>query len=109
MRNESSSLSESTDTTEAAGTEAVRAEQAASTGDRAAWKRYGRPGLLLVVTGVSLYLLFPSIAAVFSSSRSLERLTWYWAALAFICEAGSLVCLWELNRIALHLRGWLVV
>src|SRR3954470_9299703 len=109
MRNESSSLSESTDTTEAAGTDAVRVEQAASTASRAAWKRYGRPGLLLVVTGVSLYLLFPSLAAVFSSSRSLERLTWYWAALALACEAGSLVFLWELNRIALHVSSWLFV
>ncbi|MGZ8692208.1 MAG: lysylphosphatidylglycerol synthase transmembrane domain-containing protein [Gaiellaceae bacterium] len=84
-------------------------ERAAATADRAAWKRYGRPGVLLAVTGVSLYLLFPSLAAVFSSSRSLDRLTWYWAALALACEAGSLVLLWELNRIALHLRDWVVV
>src|SRR4051812_527476 len=109
MREESHGLGESTDSTEAARADAVRAEQAGATASRAAWKRYGRPGLLLVVTGVSLYLLFPSLAAVFSSSRSLERLTWYWAALALACEAGSLVFLWELNRIALHVKSWMVV
>ncbi len=62
-----------------------------------------------MVTGVSLYLLFPSLAAVFSSSRSLERLTWYWALLALACEAGSLVLFWELNRIAMHVKSWLIV
>jgi uncharacterized protein (TIRG00374 family) len=62
-----------------------------------------------VVTGVSLYLLFPSLAAVFASSRSLDRLTWYWAALALAFECGSLAFLWELNRIALHVKSWFVV
>ena len=81
----------------------------ASAPTRTGWRRYGRPGLLVVVTGVSLYLLLPSLTAVFSSSRSLDKLTWYWAGLALLCEAGSIVCLWELNRIALHVRSWFVV
>ena len=84
-------------------------QQVAATADRAFWKRYARPGLLVLVTGVSLYLLLPSLTAVFASSRSLERLTWYWAVLALVFEAGSFVCLWELNRIALHVRDWVVV
>ena len=40
-----------------------------------AWRRYLRPGLLLLVTGVSLYLLLPSLIAVSSSWRSLSHLT----------------------------------
>jgi len=33
-------------------------------------------GLLLLVTAVSLYLLFPSLISVFSSWRSLAHLNW---------------------------------
>jgi uncharacterized protein (TIRG00374 family) len=74
-----------------------------------AWRRYARPGLLLLVTGVSLYLLLPSLLAVFASWRSLRELTWYWALFALLAEALSFVALWELNRIALHLKSWFVV
>ena len=73
------------------------------------WKRYARPGLLLLVTGISLYLLLPSLVAVFASSRSLARLTWYWGALALACEAGSFVSLWELDRVALKVKSWFTV
>ena len=74
-----------------------------------AWTRFARPGVLVLVTGVSLYLLLPSLVAVFASWRSLIQLTWYWAALALLSEAGSFVCLWELNRIALHEKSWFTV
>jgi uncharacterized protein (TIRG00374 family) len=84
-------------------------QQVAGAADHPAWKRYARPGVLVLVTGVSLYLLLPSLTAVFASSRSLEQLTWYWAALALVSEAGSFVCIWQLNRIALHVRSWFVV
>ncbi len=75
----------------------------------ATWWRYTRPALFVLVTGVSLYLLLPSLLAVFSSWRSLAHLTWYWAILAVASEAASFVCLWELNRIALHEKSWFVV
>jgi uncharacterized protein (TIRG00374 family) len=74
-----------------------------------AWRRYARPGLLVLVTGVSLYLLLPGLVAVFASWRSLRDLAWYWAAVALLAEALSFVALWELNRIALHLKSWFVV
>jgi uncharacterized protein (TIRG00374 family) len=74
-----------------------------------AWRRFVRPGVLVVVTGISLYVLLPSLVAVFSSSRSLTRLTWYWAALALVAEAASFVLLWQLNRVALHEKSWFVV
>lgn len=73
------------------------------------WRRYARPGLLVLVTGVSLYTLLPSLVAVFSSWRSLTQLAWYWAALALVSEAGSFVLLWELDRVALHEKSWFVV
>jgi uncharacterized protein (TIRG00374 family) len=85
------------------------ATHAAKPADRDTWRRYARPGVLVFVTGLSLYLLLPSLVAVFSSWRSLAHLTWYWTALALLSEAGSFVSLWELNRVALHEKSWFAV
>jgi uncharacterized protein (TIRG00374 family) len=71
--------------------------------------RIGRRAALLLVTGVSLYLLFPSLVAVFSSWRSLETLDWFWVQLMLIAEAASFVAVWRLQRIALQRRGWFAV
>jgi uncharacterized protein (TIRG00374 family) len=65
--------------------------------------------VLLAVTGVSLYLLLPSLVAVFSSWRSLSQLNWYWTGIALVSEALSFICLWELDRISLHERSWFAV
>jgi uncharacterized protein (TIRG00374 family) len=54
-------------------------------------------------------MLLPSLVAVFSSWRSLNQLTWYWVALALLSEAVSFICLWELDRVALHERSWFTV
>jgi uncharacterized protein (TIRG00374 family) len=68
-----------------------------------------RPVALLVVTGVSLYLVFPSLVSVFGSWRSLVHLNLYWAALALVAETASFVSLWELDRIALRIKSWFVI
>jgi uncharacterized protein (TIRG00374 family) len=77
------------------------------------WKRSARsaarPAVLLAITGVSLYLLLPSLASVFGSWRSLEHLEWGFAVLALACEIASYLCLWELDRIGLHTRAWFPV
>src|ERR1700693_1558324 len=76
---------------------------------RSMWKRRARSGALVGVTVVSLYLLLPSLLAVFASWRSLSKLDWYFAILVLACEVASLVCLWELDRIALAARPWFPV
>jgi uncharacterized protein (TIRG00374 family) len=68
-----------------------------------------RSVVLLAVTAVSLYLLLPSLVAVFGSWRSLSHLDWPFAVLSLACETASYVCLWELDRIALHTRAWFPV
>jgi uncharacterized protein (TIRG00374 family) len=73
------------------------------------WRRFLRPGVLLVVGGVSLYLLLPSLLSVFGSWRTLQHLDWPWAVLVLVAEAASFVSLWELDRIALHTRAWFPV
>jgi uncharacterized protein (TIRG00374 family) len=73
------------------------------------WKRYTRQGILLLVVAVSLYLVLPSLLAVFSSFRSLSHLDWPWAVLVLACEVASYVSLWGLDRIALRTRSWFAV
>ena len=68
-----------------------------------------RTALLLLITGISLYVVLPSLVAVVSSWRTLEHLDWVFAVLVLVCEAGSYVCLWELDRIALRDRAWFPV
>jgi uncharacterized protein (TIRG00374 family) len=62
--------------------------------------------LLLVVTGVSLYLLVPSLITTFSSWPQLRGIDPWWLLGAVGFEAGSFVALWALLRIALDTRGW---
>ena len=64
---------------------------------------------MLVLCGVSLYLLLPRLLAVFGSWRSLSHLDWPFAVLALVCEVVSFVCLWEVDRIALRTRAWFPV
>ncbi|WP_165553496.1 lysylphosphatidylglycerol synthase transmembrane domain-containing protein [Kribbella capetownensis] len=73
------------------------------------WWRRARPAVLLVLGGVSLYLLLPSLLSVFGSWRSLSHLDWPFAILAFACEIASYLCLWEVDRIVLGTRAWLTV
>jgi uncharacterized protein (TIRG00374 family) len=73
------------------------------------WRHRARSGALVGIAGVSLYFLLPSVLGVFASWRSLSHLDWPFAVLVIACEAASFVCLWELDRIALHVRAWFPV
>jgi uncharacterized protein (TIRG00374 family) len=66
-------------------------------------------GALLLLTGVSLYLLAPQIVDVFSSWRSLNQLSPAWVAGMILFEAASFLALWELQRIVLRTRSWFTV
>ena len=58
--------------------------------------------VLLLLTAVSLYLLFPSLVAVFGSWHDLFDLKPEWFAIALGFEAASFVAIWTLQRIALR-------
>jgi uncharacterized membrane protein YbhN (UPF0104 family) len=73
------------------------------------WRRRARSGALLGVALVSLYLLLPSLLAVFASWRSLAHLDWAFASLVVVCVVASFVCLWDLDRLALQTRAWFSV
>jgi uncharacterized protein (TIRG00374 family) len=66
-------------------------------------------GLFLLLTFVSLYLLWPSLAEVFNQWRSLTQLRPEWIAVALGVETLSFVAVWELQRIALQTRSWFAV
>jgi uncharacterized protein (TIRG00374 family) len=68
--------------------------------------RLRRTVLWLAVTGVSLYLVFPSILEVFSSWRRITRFSVASLAAMAALQVASLVCLWALQRIALRAPRW---
>ena len=72
-------------------------------------RQYIKSGVLLAITGVSLYLLLPSLLSVLSSWPSLKHLDWPFAVLVLLFELTSWICLWELDRIALGSTGWFTI
>ena len=62
--------------------------------------------LWLGITGISLYLVAPSLVEVFSSADNLAQIEPWWFAAMAALEAASLVCLWSLQRTALRTSRW---
>ncbi|HEY1273511.1 MAG TPA: lysylphosphatidylglycerol synthase transmembrane domain-containing protein [Thermoleophilaceae bacterium] len=60
----------------------------------------------LAITGVSLYLVAPSLLDTLGSWEDLDRLAWWWLAAMAALQAASLACVWALQRVALHVRRW---
>jgi putative heme transporter len=60
----------------------------------------------LGITGVSLYLVAPSLLEVFGSWSDLDRLSPGWLAAMAVLQAASLACLWALQRLALRAASW---
>jgi hypothetical protein len=67
-----------------------------------------RVGLLLVA-GLSLYLLLPQVLDVFSSWPQLRGIDPLWLGLAVLFEALSFISLWSLQRIAIGTHSWFAV
>jgi uncharacterized protein (TIRG00374 family) len=72
-------------------------------------QRIAARALLLLITGVSVYLLLPSLVTVFGSWRDLSELQPVWFAIAFGFECVSFVSTWALQRIALQTPSWFAV
>ena len=65
--------------------------------------------LALGVMAVSLYVLAPSLTAVFASWRTVIDLSPAWLGAVVLLEAASFVSLWDLQRITLRTRDWFTV
>jgi uncharacterized protein (TIRG00374 family) len=60
----------------------------------------------LAVTGVSLYLVAPSLIEVFGSWSNLNRLAPAWLLAMTVLQAASLACLWALQHLAMRAPSW---
>jgi uncharacterized membrane protein YbhN (UPF0104 family) len=65
--------------------------------------------VLLVVAGVSLYLVAPSLLAVFASWPDVRDLDPLLLQFIVIAQLGAFACFWQILRIALGTRRWLPV
>ena len=60
----------------------------------------------VAVTGVSLYLVAPSVFEVLSSWSDVEKLAPGWLAVMFVAQAAAMASLWALQRLAIKTEGW---
>jgi uncharacterized protein (TIRG00374 family) len=65
-------------------------------------KRLVRTAFWLGVTGVSLYLVAPSLADVLGSWDDLDELSLGWLGLMAVLQAGMLACIWALQYLAMR-------
>jgi uncharacterized protein (TIRG00374 family) len=68
--------------------------------------RLRRTIVWLAITGVSLYLVAPSIGETLGSWRDITRFSIGWLAGMAALQGASLACLWALQKVALHARRW---
>jgi hypothetical protein len=73
------------------------------------WRSIAKRSVALLVAGITIYLVFPSLAAVFSSFPKLTSLDPIWFTLAFAFEVAHFVCTIGLQRIALGTQAWFSV
>jgi uncharacterized protein (TIRG00374 family) len=81
--------------------ERAEAEEGRETG-----RNLRRTAFWLAVTGISLYLVAPSLIEVLGSADDLGRLQPVWFAVMAALQALSLACLWAVQRIALAGPDW---
>jgi uncharacterized protein (TIRG00374 family) len=62
--------------------------------------------LLLVVMGISLYLLFPTLVGLAGSLPRLRQISPWWFPAMILLEAGSLFSFWVVQRMAFRVRRW---
>jgi uncharacterized protein (TIRG00374 family) len=74
-----------------------------------AWKAVAKRAAVVVVTGLTIYLVFPAITEVLASWPRLSTLDPRWFSLAIGAEVAHFICTFALQRLALRTRAWLPV
>ena len=64
---------------------------------------------MVVVAGITIYLVFPSLTEVFASFPKLTSLDPVWFAFAVILQVAHFACTIALQRIALRTKAWFSV
>ena len=73
------------------------------------WKVVVKRSIVIGVAGIALYLVAPSVIAVFNSWPKLVTLNFLWFIPALVAEIGHFACTIALQRIALRTRAWFSV
>jgi uncharacterized protein (TIRG00374 family) len=63
-------------------------------------------GVLLAITAVSLYLLFPALLQVFGAYDRLDDFTPLWWVAMVVLQIGSYACIWGVQVIAMRAEHW---
>ena len=74
-----------------------------------AWKAVAKRAAVVVIAGVSLYLVFPAITEVLASWPRLSTLDPRWFAVAIGAEIAHFFCTFALQRLAMRTRAWFPV
>jgi len=74
-----------------------------------AWRTVVKRFILVVVGGVAIYLVLPSITEVLASWPRLSTLRPIWFTAAVAAEIAHFACTFALQRLALRTRGWFAV
>jgi hypothetical protein len=74
--------------------------------NRATWIKRA---LVLAATGIGLYVVWPSLAAVLSSGPQLKTVNPLWGLPIALAEIASFACMWALLRLALNVKPWFPV
>src|SRR3954454_15982132 len=69
-------------------------------------RRLRRTVFWLAVTAVSLYLVFPSVVEVAGSWRDITRFALSSLAAMAALQAGTMACVWALQKLALRAPRW---
>jgi uncharacterized protein (TIRG00374 family) len=74
-----------------------------------AWKTLVKRAVVVVISGIAIYLVFPAITEVLASWPRLSTLNPWWFAVAVGAEAAHFVCTFALQRLALRTKAWFPV
>jgi uncharacterized protein (TIRG00374 family) len=70
------------------------------------WRSLVKGAAAVIVAGITLYLLFPTLAEVFDSFPKLRSIDLIWFAFALVAQVAHFTCTIALQRIALRTKAW---
>ena len=73
------------------------------------WRSIAKKSVMVVVGGVAIYLVFPSLTEVFDSFPKLTSLDPIWFTFAVLLQVAHFACTIALQRIALRTKAWFSV
>lgn len=64
--------------------------------------------VFMLLTAIALYLVLPSLIALFSEAPKLFEVNPFWLIGIVLCQIGAFVCVWWLTRIAIPTVTWFI-